>query len=111
MSSSIDLEPRHRNQAITILQEHAAGASVWVFGSRTTGRARPFSDLDLVVQADAPLSLTQQTTLANAFEDSDLPFKVDVLDWHMLTPKFQRVIIDQCVHFWGEEVGLEPSQL
>ncbi len=80
-----------------------------MFGSRATGRARPFSDLDLVVQASAPLPLAQQVALANAFEESDLPFKVDVLDWRTLTPKFQQAIVKQCVHFWGEQVGLEPT--
>ncbi|MHB8237909.1 MAG: nucleotidyltransferase family protein, partial [Acidithiobacillus ferrivorans] len=28
----------------------------WVFGSRATSRARRFSDLDLLIRADAPLS-------------------------------------------------------
>ena len=54
------------------------GAQVWVFGSRATGRARPFSDLDLLV---APaLDWVQRAALRDAFERSDLPFRVDLVE-------------------------------
>ena len=56
------------------------GAKVAVFGSRATGRARPFSDLDLLLLEPSRLSWTQSAALFDAFEASDLPFCVDVLE-------------------------------
>jgi uncharacterized protein len=56
------------------------GARVAVFGSRATGRARPFSDLDLLVMEPRHLTWTQRADLRDAFEASDLPFKVDVVE-------------------------------
>ena len=56
------------------------GAKVAVFGSRATGRARPFSDLDLLLLEPPRLSWTQSAALSDAFEASDLPFCVDVLE-------------------------------
>ena len=56
------------------------GARVCVFGSRATGRACPFSDLDLLVIEPAMLSWSQRADLRDAFEASDLPFRVDVVE-------------------------------
>lgn len=50
-----------------------------VFGSRTTGRARPFSDVDLLVLEPAQLTWQQRTALLDALEQSELPFRVAVV--------------------------------
>ena len=56
------------------------GAQVNVFRSRATGRARPFSDLDLLLVQPARLSWDQRADLRDLFEASDLPFRVDVVE-------------------------------
>jgi uncharacterized protein len=53
---------------------------VWAFGSRATGRARPYSDLDLLVARSHPLDWRARSNLAEAFEASHLPFRVDVVE-------------------------------
>lgn len=75
-----------------ILRAHVSGSRAFAFGSRVHGTARPFSDLDLVVQSDAPLELVRLGALRSAFSESDLPIKVDVVDWSQLSPAFQRAI-------------------
>ena len=56
------------------------GARAAVFGSRATGRARPHADLDLLFIAPPCLSWAQRADLRGAFEFSDLPFSVDLVD-------------------------------
>ena len=56
------------------------GAQVAVFGSRATGRSRPFSDLDLLLIEPARLSWAQRADLRDAFEASTLPFSVDLVE-------------------------------
>jgi predicted nucleotidyltransferase len=52
---------------------------VWAFGSRATGvRLKRFSDLDLVVEGK--LSLPERARLADEFDESPLPFKVDIVE-------------------------------
>ncbi len=53
---------------------------VRVFGSRATGRARPFSDLDLLFVEPRQLSWAQRADLRDRFEASDLPFRVDLVE-------------------------------
>jgi predicted nucleotidyltransferase len=78
---SIDLEPRLQDRVREILREHVPDCEVWVFGSRVARRSKPFSDLDLAVISPTELSSRRLALLAYAFEDSDLPIKVDVVDW------------------------------
>ena len=74
------LSSRERATIASILEPMRARLGpVKVFGSRATGRARPASDLDLVVFPPAPRR--DLIDLRFAFEDSDLPITVDVLAW------------------------------
>jgi predicted nucleotidyltransferase len=89
----LDIEPEHRGLVLAILGAHLpAGVTAWVFGSRATGRARRYSDLDLAIDAGRPLTLDQMAELADAFRDSDLPYRVDLVDWHAIDPRFRRLI-------------------
>jgi uncharacterized protein len=63
-----------------VLQQVIPGATVRVFGSRATGHARPFSDLDLLVLDPAHLSWEQIADLRDLFETSDLQFRVDLVE-------------------------------
>ena len=71
------------------------GATVKVFGSRATGQARPYSDLDLLLLNPARLTWQQRADLRDAFEASDLPFRVDLVDAAGLAPGMaQRVLAE-----------------
>jgi predicted nucleotidyltransferase len=78
-----------------VLRRVLPGARVDVFGSRATGRARPFSDLDLLVSDPPRLTWAQRADLRDAFEDSQLPFGVDVVELEGLAAGMrQRVLAE-----------------
>jgi predicted nucleotidyltransferase len=58
-----------------------ADASVHAFGSRATGHGlKPSSDLDLLIDTPSgALPLRVMAELREAFAESDLPFRVDLL--------------------------------
>jgi predicted nucleotidyltransferase len=62
----------------------------FVFGSRVKGTHKEFSDLDLCYRVDIPDSVL--ANLLNDFEQSDLPFKVDIIAWNRCSPEFQKHI-------------------
>jgi len=89
----VNIAPEHLRIVEDILNSHLpAGARVAVFGSRATGRAKPFSDLDLAIDAGRPLTLAESADLREAFTESDLPWKVDFLDRHATAGHFLRLI-------------------
>ena len=75
-----------------ILHAEVGTNEVWAFGSRVDGRAKPFSDLDLAIISETPLPLSTLTRLADAFSASDLPWRVDLVDWATTSEAFRRII-------------------
>ena len=88
----IDLPPTHLDTLRSILAQHVPECEVRVFGSRVNGRAKPYSDIDLALVGPARLGGDQLRRLKEALEESDLPMRVDVLDWAGITSGFQQVI-------------------
>jgi predicted nucleotidyltransferase len=87
------LSADERRLVVAILAAHLpADAAVWVFGSRATGRAGRSSDLDLAVDAGHLLSWDELARLADDFRESDLPFRVDLVDWHGIGSGFKETI-------------------
>ena len=73
------------------------GRKVFAFGSRVTGiRLKHYSDLDLCIMGDTPLSSRELGDLHDAFTNSNLSIKVDVVDWAVTKPNFQAIIKENC---------------
>ena len=89
----IDLPPDHRWLVLHILRAHLPQSTkAWVFGSRATGRARRYSDLDLAIDAGRRLTLDETARLSEAFSDSDLPYRLDLVDWHDIDDRWRQLI-------------------
>jgi predicted nucleotidyltransferase len=78
-----------------MLRRHLPGRAVIAFGSRTNGKARPYSDLDLCVMGNEPPDWRKIGDLKADLEDSPLPIRVDVLEWANLSADFRRIIETQ----------------
>jgi predicted nucleotidyltransferase len=93
MTATIDLLPADRSILLETLRTHLApNVKAWVFGSRATGTARRYSDLDLALEAESKLDTEQLGRLRDALSESDLTIKVDVLDLRAVDPDFKRII-------------------
>jgi type I restriction enzyme S subunit len=75
-----------------IFERNVPGREVWAFGSRVNGTAEPYSDLDLAILGSDPLSVSILAELADDFTESDLPFKVDLVDWATTGKRFRKGI-------------------
>jgi predicted nucleotidyltransferase len=93
MSRTIDVSPTELSMITDILRAHLpAGIRAWALGSRATGAARRYSDFDLALEGPAALDLTILGEVAEALSESDLPFKVDILDLKATDPAFRAAI-------------------
>ena len=88
----IDISPENWRIVRDILQRYVPDREVWAFGSRAKWTAKEFSDLDIAIVGDKPLSIALTADLREAFQESALPFKVDIVDWANITPSFRQVI-------------------
>jgi predicted nucleotidyltransferase len=90
--NKIDLPINDLEIVKNILKRHVTDYEVRVFGSRIHGNAKKFSDLDLVIMTTNPLSLKVLGDLAEDFSASNLPIKVDIVDWCRISDEFREVI-------------------
>ncbi len=88
----IDLNPDHLETVQHILAKYAPGCEVRAFGSRVKWTAKDYSDLDLAIVGGKRFDLRMMNRLTEAFEESDLPIRVDVIDWHTISGGFRKII-------------------
>ena len=93
----IDVRPADLDTVRRILREHVPALEVHAFGSRVAWNARETSDLDLALMTAKPLSIDRTARLRAAFTDSDLPFRVDIVDWATISQSFRQRILENHV--------------
>jgi type I restriction enzyme S subunit len=89
---NIDLNPHDLAEVQTILKKTVPDLAVWAFGSRAQWTAKSASDLDLAIISQSPLSLEMSAVLSDAFDESDLPMRVDIVDWASTKDTFRAII-------------------
>ena len=93
MTSPVDIRPDHLGIVQDILIKNLpAGVKVWVFGSRANWTTKDSSDLDLALEGEGKLSHKVLGALKDAFEDSSLPYTVDVVDFNRIGDAFKQIV-------------------
>jgi predicted nucleotidyltransferase len=91
---SLDLPQRYLQEVLKLLRTYVPNAQVWAYGSRVTGSGHEASDLDLVLRNPADLQAQTDAIydLKDAFIESNLPIRVDVMDWARIPTSFHHEI-------------------
>ena len=87
----IDITADQRKTLLALLKRHLPNTTAWVYGSRVKWTSRPQSDLDLVVFTK-PEQERRVSELREAFEESHLPFRVDLFIWDAVPEQFRKQI-------------------
>ena len=87
----IDITADQRKTLLALLKRHLPNTTAWVYGSRVKWTSRPQSDLDLVVFTK-PDQERRVSDLREAFEESNLPFRVDLFVWDAVPEQFRKQI-------------------
>ncbi|MDK4525326.1 nucleotidyltransferase domain-containing protein [Kingella kingae] len=77
MPIELNISPDEWQIVQTILRQHIPQRTVWAFGSRVNGKAKPYSDLDLAVLGDTSLSLAEHA---------------DLVDWCLIGDEFRAIV-------------------
>ncbi|MFH1728868.1 MAG: nucleotidyltransferase domain-containing protein [Pseudomonadota bacterium] len=93
----IDLKNEYIEEIKAILSKHAMGIEVRMFGSRVNKKARPNSDIDLVLIDKNKISFSKLNEIKQVFSESNIPYIVDVIDWHSISESFQNIILENYI--------------
>ena len=88
---NIDITTAQKKIVLDLLKTYIPNTEVWAYGSRVRWTAKPHSDLDMVA-----FTTKEQDTavfdLREAFQESDLPFRVDFFVWDEVPENFHENI-------------------
>jgi uncharacterized protein len=91
----LDVSEKYKSIIQDILHRLAPECEVRAYGSRVNGGSHAGSDLDMVVIGKKPIDWKVMAKLRGEFEESNLPFSVDVLDWNALPENFKQSIAEK----------------
>ncbi|MEI7474960.1 MAG: restriction endonuclease subunit S [bacterium] len=87
VSKKIDVDINYQKIIKDLLKRYIPNTEVWAYGSRVKWTSKPQSDLDMVVFASKEEKIAA-SNLKEAFEESSLPFRVDLFIWDEVPEQF-----------------------
>jgi predicted nucleotidyltransferase len=90
----IDISDEHLKLVQDILKKYPY--KFYVFGSRSKQQAKKFSDLDLCYFDNIDSRIL--SNIEEDFEESDLPYKVDIINFNDCSEDFKAIIKKDMVH-------------
>lgn len=91
--AKLKIEDRHLKIVLDILKKYPY--DFYAFGSRAHGNPRKLSDLDLCYYDNIPLVI--KAKIEENFENSNLPYTVDLVDYNIIDNSFKNNIKNDLV--------------
>lgn len=88
---NIDITQNQHQTILDLLKHYIPNTKVWAYGSRVKFCSTPKSDLDMVAFT-SPKQRLAISDLREAFEESNLPFRVDLFVWDEVPEQFRKQI-------------------
>lgn len=68
-----------------------------IFGSRVQNTNRPFSDVDICLKSNQSISLSIVSLIREELENSNIPYKIDIVDYRLLSDEFKQVALEKVI--------------
>ena len=100
--TALKLQPRYLNMLLELIRQYLPQAQIWAYGSRVNGDCHDASDLDLVARNPSALDqpLSDLFDFQEELVESNLPIRIDVVDWAQIPESFQLEIERGYVEVW-----------
>lgn len=69
-------------------------AKYYIYGSRAKGSYKQYSDIDIAIDNETEIPANVIAKISADFENSTLPWKVDVIDLNSIDENFKKLIRD-----------------
>lgn len=69
----------------------------FAYGSRVKGNFRELSDLDIMVKGKEPININDKEELKEKFDNSNLSYVVNLVDYFSLTESFYNIIKEDLI--------------
>lgn len=94
------ISPQHLKHVTQTLNKFPQlhDTQIFLFGSRAShDHHHPYSDIDLGIDGGKPLPASLISELETTFEDSDLPYVVEIIDFATVDDQFKSVALQHTI--------------
>lgn len=70
-----------KNKIIKVIEIFFPEAKIYLFGSRAKNKHQENSDIDIAIDAGAPISITEKGQINSMIDALNIPQKVDLVDF------------------------------
>lgn len=90
----INLEERYLDRIKNIINSIILddNLEIYVFGSRATGKARQYSDVDIALKLNEKIDTNKISKINIELENTTIPYEVDVIDLNSISDSFKKCI-------------------
>ncbi|CAN5203806.1 hypothetical protein BH09DEP1_BH09DEP1_5680 [soil metagenome] len=92
-----ELEEEVKDKILVLLIALFPRAKIYLFGSRATGTNGEFSDIDIAIDAGERLPITDIDEANAIMEALNIPYKVDIVDFHLVSDTMKALILKEKV--------------
>jgi predicted nucleotidyltransferase len=97
----MELQEQTKLKIINVIQALIPQADIYLFGSRATGQNRPYSDIDIALDAGHPLDRLDVGEVRDMLNASNMPYSFDIVDLQNIGVDFKNNIIAERV-LWAK---------
>jgi len=94
----IDKKLKNEIKSIIFRYLDPTETKAFLFGSRATGINVKFSDIDLGFESDKKIPYRVVSDIEEEFENSNLPYSVDVVDFSKVSNNFKAVAMKNIIY-------------
>jgi predicted nucleotidyltransferase len=95
---AIDPKLKEDISAIALKNINPNETKVFIFGSRVNGTNVKFSDIDLGFESDKKIPYSLIMDIEDDFENSNIPYSVDIVDFSKVSNKFKEVAMKNIMY-------------
>jgi predicted nucleotidyltransferase len=88
----IDLLPAYIDIIKRIINRYIPNSEIKIFGSRANNSSNNNSDIDIAIISNKKIDLKTLAKIKMAFEESDIPYRVDIIDYMSASENFKKII-------------------
>lgn len=88
----LTIDPAVQTKLIAVLNALFPEAKMYLFGSFATNKARPYSDVDIALDAGQKIDLRRISEAKSMLRESSIPYTIDLVDVHRLPEEMRSQI-------------------
>ncbi len=88
-----NIDQASKAKIIAIISVLVPGATIYLFGSRARGTQSKWSDIDIALEADRPISRFVLGEVMSIFEASNILYKIQVVDINSVNEAMKESIL------------------